>query len=512
MSCVYQGLHPDLRTIRKSLARELVSLEENLDSVMNQKPEVSFVEEPAAKTVKTSTNIQQTPEEKEEETEGLQDNASTDNCDGICSFMGPSQSPAKEVLSVDSEGKHILEPMFVADKIQVKEENDSVGAEVNSTVEEQVADMRFVLESKHEQDHGVKDSSQVVSNEPNYDSGLEGDPELALVTEKSHSEGGLTEYPLADDTIRDSKAAEKIVVTEVVDSTPFISECQLEMNELAQLPPQGTNEGNTDMNSVPELKKDDNIDAEGDILPEREKNEQIEAEGNIDIAQDQDQEVDHKRGDVTMADYETQDGIEPEQRPVQQTLEIHEIEALPQHVTEEEANVPGVAAEFKNDEKIEAGDVKVSDMSRLQEHSVEAVTEDLAWPVLQKEGVLKIKELCHEEVKGMADEEAKEKALEGKSDRQEVELAKGSETLGTKSAEGVQETGEEPDENEKVIEENKKLREMVEQLINAGKAQVTVISNLTGRVKDLERKLSSKKKLRTRRHRVAAPASAPLTA
>ncbi|GLT46605.1 hypothetical protein SLA2020_203490 [Shorea laevis] len=48
----------------------------------------------------------------------------------------------------------------------------------------------------------------------------------------------------------------------------------------------------------------------------------------------------------------------------------------------------------------------------------------------------------------------------------------------------------------KLIEENKRLREMMEKLMEAGKEQLTLISNLTGRIKDLERKLSVKKKTR----------------
>ncbi|KAH9732416.1 BAG family molecular chaperone regulator 6 [Citrus sinensis] len=52
------------------------------------------------------------------------------------------------------------------------------------------------------------------------------------------------------------------------------------------------------------------------------------------------------------------------------------------------------------------------------------------------------------------------------------------------------------DERDIVMEENAKLREMMEKLMEAGKEQLTVISQLTGRVKDLERKLSRKRKLR----------------
>ncbi|KAF3456545.1 hypothetical protein FNV43_RR01198 [Rhamnella rubrinervis] len=55
--------------------------------------------------------------------------------------------------------------------------------------------------------------------------------------------------------------------------------------------------------------------------------------------------------------------------------------------------------------------------------------------------------------------------------------------------------------NEKLKEENEKLRKMTEKLMEAGKEQLDVISNLTGRVKDLEKKLSKKKKLRTRQRK-----------
>ncbi|KAJ7951246.1 BAG family molecular chaperone regulator 6 [Quillaja saponaria] len=51
-------------------------------------------------------------------------------------------------------------------------------------------------------------------------------------------------------------------------------------------------------------------------------------------------------------------------------------------------------------------------------------------------------------------------------------------------------------DRKKLIEENKKLRELIEKLIEAGNDQLTVISNLTGRVKDLEKKLSRRKNMR----------------
>lgn len=62
--------------------------------------------------------------------------------------------------------------------------------------------------------------------------------------------------------------------------------------------------------------------------------------------------------------------------------------------------------------------------------------------------------------------------------------------------------------NEKLKAENEKLRMMMEKLMEAGKEQLDVISNLTGRVKELEKKLAKKRKLRTRQHKAVSCGSA----
>ncbi|KAG5251741.1 BAG family molecular chaperone regulator [Salix suchowensis] len=59
----------------------------------------------------------------------------------------------------------------------------------------------------------------------------------------------------------------------------------------------------------------------------------------------------------------------------------------------------------------------------------------------------------------------------------------------------------------KLVDENEKLRGMMEQLIETGKDQLAVISNLTERVKDLEKKLSKKNKVWAKQFRIANPPS-----
>ncbi|KAL7125747.1 hypothetical protein ABFS83_14G137300 [Erythranthe nasuta] len=55
--------------------------------------------------------------------------------------------------------------------------------------------------------------------------------------------------------------------------------------------------------------------------------------------------------------------------------------------------------------------------------------------------------------------------------------------------------------NRKLIEENQRLKDIMEKMIKSGQEQLTAISSLSGRVKDLERKLSRKKKLKLKKVR-----------
>ncbi|MGD7361367.1 hypothetical protein, partial [Ralstonia pseudosolanacearum] len=55
--------------------------------------------------------------------------------------------------------------------------------------------------------------------------------------------------------------------------------------------------------------------------------------------------------------------------------------------------------------------------------------------------------------------------------------------------------------DKKLVEENEKLREMIGKLLLEGKQQLTAISDLHGRVNDLEKKLTKKKKLKMRKQK-----------
>ncbi|XP_072965098.1 uncharacterized protein [Typha angustifolia] len=55
---------------------------------------------------------------------------------------------------------------------------------------------------------------------------------------------------------------------------------------------------------------------------------------------------------------------------------------------------------------------------------------------------------------------------------------------------------------EKLMEDNEKLREMLQKLLEAGNKQLAIISDLDGRVKDLERKLAQKKRVTIKRSKL----------
>ncbi|XP_052193150.1 BAG family molecular chaperone regulator 6 [Diospyros lotus] len=70
------------------------------------------------------------------------------------------------------------------------------------------------------------------------------------------------------------------------------------------------------------------------------------------------------------------------------------------------------------------------------------------------------------------------------------------------------ETGSES--GRKLVEENEKLRKMMEKLIEAGKEQLTAISNLSARVNELEKKVQTKRKVRTGRVRARCLSNDPV--
>lgn len=65
--------------------------------------------------------------------------------------------------------------------------------------------------------------------------------------------------------------------------------------------------------------------------------------------------------------------------------------------------------------------------------------------------------------------------------------------------------------NRSLSEENERMRNMIEKLIKSGQEQLSAISSLSGRVKDLEKKLSRKNKLKVKQYRATRSRSSCLT-
>lgn len=480
-------MHPDLRTVRKSLAKELVRLQEELDSLMNRMPEAPVVEESKAQLVENFTNDEclagGADEEEKEATESLEISSPGDNSEKTPNFTEPSQGAQMMDTSAKAQGQDTSEPMSSDEDVEDKLENSTAGVQEKNDTVLHAADMGPALEEpKDEQENGSQDV------------------EHPLIAEN-----------LLGDSNCDSHATKGIDGSEVGDIPQPINEGHLEINKLEELPV--LIEEQTAMDSAPQLEKDDEIEA-----------------GSVEVQEAC--EIGKEANDVSMEDYGASKVNDQEQPPVDENPE-EKAEAAPAEAEVSE----GSQYECDGAAIITLNDDEAPGMNQSEEQLKEAETESRAGLLKERvSGTDKPQPVIpfveNEEDKGAADvedakddprkkavpiEESQEESLEGGDEGFKTARV---EAPGTESGGGaidnqaliegaidnqarIDHTGIEADE--KLIEENRKLREMMEQMMNAGKAHLTVISNLSRRVKDLERKLSRKKKLRSRRHRAAPP-------
>lgn len=579
-----QGLHPTVRDIRKSLARELVSLLEKLDSLMIKKSEE------AIKEVSTSESLEQHPvethngvcmqEEQKEEATGLGESLSERNCDNRFELIDPLHTLLLDMTTTmsGSQGKVTSGSLF-ADKVgHEKSKDENIKLQVESDVEPKETEPQQIIEQKGEVVSGGLNVSQVVVKDVEKEKGtehseLEQSIELPLGGEdkiKSEIETMGTSFEVDGSIHNISEIQEMEELPQVViDKEPAVFEFEqdeqigTENNKVQQdavesnmsvdvvLPAE-----DDDLTSTDEGPESDHLEElalgviEGPAVSKSRTHEQVEieigGEGKCDVAVE-----------VTSLDEET-------------GIVSHQLEQQPLEVLEEGwsfAKSPRwVKIGYQKDKELPrdtAPEVVVEPPQGKQVNNELSVVSESIDPqpiisIMETERFSEVHENVCEGVNGIdytcspvpADtrvpetevpiEESKEydqplvfrkekkEAQEAKVESQEVEIAidkaNGSETAKEEVLVGIQSTppyveqveakGEslpaspsgslvsvkerdlDMESDKKLIEENEKMREMMEKLIEAGKEQLTVISNLTGRVKDLEKKLARKKKLR----------------
>uniref|UniRef100_A0A2N9IDP7 BAG domain-containing protein n=1 Tax=Fagus sylvatica TaxID=28930 RepID=A0A2N9IDP7_FAGSY len=500
-----QGLHPIVRDIRKSLVRELVTLQEKLDSLMIKKPEKA--------------------EERAEEVEGLGKSSPERNCNSSLGLVEAHKSMLPVVSSCQTE--ETLGSTFNDKEGHEKPEDENSILPVASGAVLKEAEPQQIMEQKVEVLNGELDFCQEavkgVENENIVYPELEQSSELPLVgEEKIKSETEFTGVTDEEPTVLESQKDDQI----------SMAKNEVQQNWLEELPLGVTNDGP----AFSKFEKHEQVETDGDgkfnvtvdvispddenqtltqlvqqplDIPEEEKSiaESIDC---VNIGNQKYEELPGV-GNATLA-------VEPPPRQIdsnelQVASELVDPQpTIPVVKTEGHSEVHGDVYEGVNDANYTCSPV-------LEDAGV--TTPEMEVPFWENKDNVEPRVSLGEEKKDAMKEAQEEDEHKSQDEEVVIDQAIGTETkeeevpLYFEKVEGqgeplplspaagqvsVNECNLGMESDKKLIEENEKLREMMEKLIAAGKEQLTVISNLTGRVKDLEKKLAKKKKLRARHY------------
>jgi len=496
---IYQGLHPSFREIRKSLARELIILQERLDSLMVNKPQQQMQD--IQKDVEvTPTNTQNEEHlHKEEEKVVVPGDSSEGNNDG----ENVSQSPvdpvpnegAESVILPNGSGSEDTFQVVTADTLNSpsdQSETDKMAVEPEDKSEAKDIPIEVEKLDKtvwEELPVGVidEDSNDAIIEKQEHDNIVYGN--LPDMVNESAQDGldsenhVMMELPVGvlDEEERDSEKNISKEETQVKNEI-FIEELPVGLLE------EKTEESEAEKHEEAEPKE---------VLDEKTEESEVEKH----------EEAEHKEALLAQegecnADEETSSSTD-------NTSKATQLEEQQQPLEDQEKESSGesdgwVKIEFNKDDELKM-DAPIGVELELQ--SGEGVGVDMESPPLTtnvNDGEPGNEEVCLEanDVTYSSPEPIefmpinntqKEEEPEGKIALKETQKDGEAETLAEEKTEPYA----------KLVEENEKLREMMKKLLEAGNEHLSVISDLTGRVKELEKKLarSRSKRVKTKRCR-----------
>ncbi|PPR90594.1 hypothetical protein GOBAR_AA30090 [Gossypium barbadense] len=492
-----QGLHSSVRDLRKSLVKELVSLQEKLDSLTRRWTEgkakdLGTTESADCSNGQVSENISM---EKESENASADLEESTENANDITRM-------------VDGKDGEIAELPFVEQGIDGKTENNSMEASHRtpriedggkspnlpnlghatplSSIPEHKFNADDVLEvnglTKEQKPGVVEVNDQILVDINSEDKKLWSLPKADQVDAVGELEkdignsNGEKESDLPIDTSSPDEA-------ENLQST----EKDQEINLLLEVLPVGLIDEELAISKIDEH------------LLEAEPNNSVEDEKKIDLFK----ELPAGVIDEHLLEAEPNNGVEDEK-------EIDLFKELPAGVIDEHLLEAKSNNGARDEKEVEISQEEVDDNKCTMFFKPEEIHSTIGEK--NNEGLQR-----HEDDSGVipgdhmasSESEAGSEATEeklvlfeemkdaeqpvGSEEKEEAKLEKEMNKLLQADASWKPNVAKIGEDN-KVVEENKKLNEMMEKLMEAGKDQLTVISNLTERVKELEEKLGKTKK------------------
>ncbi|KAG2290566.1 hypothetical protein Bca4012_034876 [Brassica carinata] len=465
-----QGLHPSIRDFRKSLARELSDMQENIDSLKNSSVEKGAVEEQVDTTSQTSEypvsleHIQlaeqsnmasdsssekvclPSPEEHLTSLKNTTDGQLVAEAEGVTVLPETSATdpePAAETGICEADSTTIPERIEAVEAVLPTDPSSADGNEMTVTNKEDKV-MVEKLETTPGSDNISEVSETVANASENEDRKGDGDYVL-LPTEKT--EAVETVLPIN----QSSADGNEMTMTNVDEDKVMVEEPVLESLQVMEtaLGPHF---------EVPENATEDGKGEDDYVLPS-EKNEAVETVGPV-------------TSSSAVAD---EMSIDEDQVMVEKLEEPQVVETTHGQAFEGLEDASEVSEIVANDSKTE--DRKRDDESVLPSELPAGVIDD------------KMQLLSQDSLLSSPGEE--------KTVVYPPEIASKEETYVDHSSTGIGEEETElgmSEETKKLMEENQRFKETMETLLKAGREQLEVISKLTGRVKSLEKKLSQKKR------------------
>lgn len=582
-----QGMHESIRDVRRSVAKELIILQEKLDSIMSQK----F----APLTLNTATaEVDDKNSKCPAFQEGFENNETLSKVSSPNDYriakvsereeIGSCQLPLCHYEECDSEKKEIIESLPVNMDSQ-NLQDDMVVSESLASIDEDVAASCLGSEMKETvldpseivQEHSQMESEKSVIHASPVDETTE---QIYITSENEDQEAELLSE-LPRDVVEESPVTvDSDGNVEVQVQNDLVSANKDQEDRLSLEPPQDIKEGSladvsgvretvmqTDVVAGDEVEEtynhllresteedgkersppiehdcscfeiispseeqphDDHLDYSKLTLPSEELSRDAANDDGKELAEDEtskisikDQEPDHLQKslgvgdkDIVLIEHENHAPLEKSSEETMSNpefgstsdptnIEISVIEdgaseRLPDSADDEEASVAKTTVQL--DKKSEIPPLKVYEVVKQSEEagSVECFTDTIPLTDPESDHSNTIEPLSSE---NQTSSETLNPEL-AVSESNVLESKEENVTVGRsmEDHDSVVATKNEVQIDENVVKENERLRELLEKLLASGKQQQEDISNLNGKLKNLEKKLAKTKKAKSAKH------------
>ncbi|KAK8650574.1 hypothetical protein V6N13_140206 [Hibiscus sabdariffa] len=472
-----QGFHSSVRDARKSLVKELVTLQEKLDALASKWAEEKRKDLATADSCGRGSGSVRMEEESENASTAFEDtNENLNNIkekDQECIKHLKDGKDGKDEVCTELPGvEQGLDGKIESNSMEVDIEHHTVPRIEEEDVPpnlEHMTNMSSVPEKKFDTDELVEVNGLSKEEKPEV---VEVNGQIPV--EKNSEDDKLSSLPKADHDVGVCEPEKEIGNN--------ISETESDLLINLSLPDEVEDLKCTHTDQEIELLKELPVGVIDEVpaIPEIGEHS-IEAVSN-DSAKDQkeDEFTSFPKPEVEMEQKEVND--DNIFKPVSQSEEAHSItgeesEPVEVHSTQDEENNDEVQQHEDDSDAIPTDHMASSESDAGSEPTQE-------------------KEVLYEEKKAAEQPVRTEETEETKLGR-EIDMLQDDAPSESNAEHELAKTGEDI----KVMEENKKLKEMMEKLMEAGKDQVSVISSLAERVKELEEKLARNKKSSKRGYR-----------